>query len=322
MTERNSNTNADAGYWQEAFYNAYQAGFEAVLQESRDAYAGTTMMDVLQGQNKSYDFVGELNLVEKATRFEDLPLEEALHNRRWMNPRFFRKRIFVDDEDQIALLADPTSAYIQAFAKGVIRTKNDVIYAAFDKSVSGGENPGDDSYTLADTVYLAGGAGTGRTIVHDTTNAFAAGGTSTGLTINKLTLARQALTELHNDPNQVFNLTISPQQMSDLLREAETQSIDTNIVRSLHAGTIMEYSGFRFITDFNITKGSSNDIDADTDIYPCFAWAQSGMLFAQHESPIFSIDKNIDKQVWQISSRVGMNSIRMDEGSVIKIECA
>jgi hypothetical protein len=237
-----------------------------------------------------------------------------------MNPRYFRKRIFVDDEDQIALLADPTSAYITAFAKGVIRTKNDVIYAAFDKNVKGGDSPGDDTYVLSDTVYTKGGVG--RTIVHDTTNSFAAGGTSTGLTINKLTLARQALTELHNDPNQIFNLAISPQQMSDLLREAETQSIDTNIVRSLHAGTISEFSGFRFITDFNITKGSSNDIDADTNIYPCFAWAQSGMLFAQHESPIFSIDKNIDKQVWQISSRVGMNSIRMDEGSVIKIECA
>ena len=321
MATRNTNTNVDTGYWDEAFFNAYTAGFKHVLQEEVDAYAGTTMVDVLQGQNKSYDFVGELSLVKKATRFEDLPLEEAVHNRRWMSPVYYRRRIFVDDEDQIALLADPTSSYIQALAKAAVRIKNDVIYAAFDANVKGGENPGDDTYVLSDTIYTLPTA-IGRTIVHDTTNAFAAGGVSTGLTIEKLILVRQALVELHNNPNQVFNLAIAPQQMSDLLREAETQSIDTNIIRSLVNGDIQHYMGFKFVTDFNIVKGSSNDIDADTNIFPCFAWAKGGMLFAQHQSPMFKVDWHVDKQVWQIAARAGMNAIRMDESSVIKLECA
>ena len=120
----------------------------------------------------------------------------------------------------------------------------------------------------------------------------------------------------------MFYLAIGPKQMSDLLREAETQSIDTSIVRSLYAGVINEYMGFRFIIDHNVVVGSSNDIDTDTSIFPCFAWAKEGMLFAQQLSPTFAVEKNIDKQVMQISARVGVSAIRMDENSVLKIECA
>jgi hypothetical protein len=45
------------------------------------------------------------------------------------------------------------------------------------------------------------------------------------------------------------------------------------------------------------------------------------MLFAKHESPIFNVDWLPRKQIWQISARVGMNSIRMDEDKVLAIEC-
>lgn len=321
MATRNSNTNSTAGYWDEAFYNAYTAGFKHVLQESRDAYGDSVMMDALEGENKAYDFVGKIDLDEKTTRFEDLPRDDVAHNRRWMSPKWYRKRVFVDDEDQIALLADPTSDYIKGLAKAVIRKKNDVIYNAFNANVSGGETPGDDTYTL-DTTAVYSNGGTGRVIPHDTTKSFATGGTSSGLTIEKLILARQALSEMFNDPNQVFYCTIGPQQMSDLLREAETQSIDTNIKRSLVDGTVDAFTGFKFIVDHNITIGSSNDLNSDTNVYTCYAWAKEGMLYAQHQAPIFKVDWHVDKQVWQVSARVGMNAIRMDEDAVIQIECA
>ena len=109
--------------------------------------------------------------------------------------------------------------------------------------------------------------------------------------------------------------------MSDLLREAETQSIDTSIVRSLHAGVIHEYMGFRFIVTNQITLGTTNDIDGDTNIYDVPVWTKEGMLFARHESPIFNVDWLPRKQIWQISARTGMQSIRMDEDKVLKIEC-
>lgn len=314
------NVNATKGYT-EAFIRAYRAGYTQVLQEMTDVYAGTVRQEPLVGENEAYDFLGSIDLDEKQTRFEDIPIEDVAHNRRWIFPRWFRKGIFVDSEDQIALHTDPTSDYIRALAKGVIRTKNDVIFAAFEANVRGGKVVGDDTYTFDDSAYVIASEG-GRTIPHDSTPEFLAGGTSSGLSMEKLVLARQALVEQKNDPNQKFHITCAQRQISDLLREAETQSVDTNIIRALHAGTVTEYHGFKFHVDWNIVVGSSNDIDADTNIFPCYAYTSDALLYAQHESPIFNVDWLPRKQIWQISARVGMNSIRMDEDKIIKIECA
>ena len=320
MATRNTNTNATSGYWDEMFINAYTTGYKHVMQETRDVYSGATMVDVLQGENKSYDFVGTIELIEKTDRFGNIPIQDVTHNRRWMSPVYYRRGVYVDDEDAIAMHADPSSDYIQAIAKGVIRKKNDVIYDAFEANVNGGDNPGDDTYAFSDTLFTSGSAN-GRTIAHDTTNAFAAGGTSTGLTIEKLILAREALVDLHNDPNEVFHFVGSQRQVSQLIREAETQSIDTSPFKSLAVGNVPEFLGFYIHVDHNVVVGTTNDVGGDTNIYPCYAWSKQGILFAQHQSPIFKVDWLPEKAIWQISCRVGMNAIRMDENCIIKIEC-
>lgn len=318
MTAYNTNTNDTTGYT-EAFYNAYTAGYEHVLQEKKPLFQGLVREERIEGENESYDFLGTIELDQKTTRFEDIPIEDMTHNRRWIAPEWYRKGIFVDKEDDIALHTDPTGDYIQALAKGVIRKENDVIVAAFFANVSGGKNPGEDSFVLDDTQIF--GSSDGRVIVHDTTNAYAEGGTSCGLTIEKLILARQAMIELENDPDDMYYIACHPRQMSDLLREAETQSIDTNIIRSLVAGVVNEYMGFRFVVTTNIALGSTNDMNGGTSVYICPVWTKEGMLFARHESPIFNVDWLPRKQIWQISARVGMQSIRMDESKVLQIEC-
>lgn len=318
MATRNQNTNSITGYT-EAFYNAYTSGYEAVLQQKRPLYQGLLREERIEGENQSYDFLGTMELDEKTTRFEDIPLEDATHNRRWITPKWYRKGIPIDKEDDIALHTDPTSDYIQMLAKGEIRKENSVITAAFFANVSGGKNPGDDTYVLSNVAYSTGG--TGRTIVHDVQTDFTAGGTSTGLTIEKLRLAKRALQELENDPDDMFYIAVAPAQMADLTRQAETQSIDTSAIKSLVDGVVNEYMGFRFVITNNITIGSSNDIDADTNVYVLPVWTKEGMLFAKHQSPIFNVDWLPRKQIWQISARVGMNAIRMDEDKVLRIEC-
>jgi hypothetical protein len=87
------------------------------------------------------------------------------------------------------------------------------------------------------------------------------------------------------------------------------------------AGVVNEYMGFRFIKTNRIVIGSGNDVDTDTSVFELPVWTKEGMLFARHESPIFNVDWLPRPQIWQISARVGMNAIRMDEDKIIKIEC-
>ncbi len=321
MATRQGNVNVDSGYWEEAFFHAYTAGFRQILQEENDAYEGAVDVDSLEGDNKSYDFVGSIEMTKKSVRFSDIPIEEIAHNRRWMFPEWYEKAVLVDNEDKIALLADPTSAYITAMAKAIIRVKNDVIHNAFFGSVRGGENPGDDTYTFDDAAVFVVTSEGGRVIVHDAKLNFAVGGTSTGLTIDKLILARQAMIELKNNPNEKFHIGVHPKQLSDLLRSAETQSIDTAIIRSLIAGTVTEFMGFMFHIDHNIVVGSSNDMNSDTNVFRLPCWSKSGILYARHLSPMFRVDWLPRKGVWQVSAKSGQNSIRMDEDKVLLIEC-
>ncbi len=321
MATRNTNTNSTTGYT-EAFFNSYTAGYEHVLQEKKPQYQGLVREERIEGENESYDFLGTIELDRKNTRFEDIPIEDMTHNRRWITPEWYRKGIFVDKEDDIALHTDPTGDYIQALAKGAIRKENEVITGAFFANVSGGKTPGVDSYVLEDAFYTTATTADGRTLAHDVQSDFAAGGVSVGLTIEKLILASQALVELYNDADDMFYIAAAPKQRSDLLREAETQSIDTNIIRSLVAGVVNEYMGFRFVVTNQITIGTTdNDVNSDTKVYELPVWTKEGMLFARHQSPIFNVDWLPRKQIWQISARIGMNAIRMDEDKIIKIEC-
>ena len=322
MATRARNTNSIDGYT-EAFFNSYTTGYEHVLQERKPQYQGLLREERIEGENESYDFLGTIELDEKTTRFEDIPIEDMTHNRRWIAPKFFEKGLFVDKLDDIALHTDPTSDYIQALAKGEIRRQNITVTDSFFANVRGGKNPGDDTYTFTESAYVTSTNTTtaGRIIVHDTQSDFTAGGVSSGLTIEKLVLARQALMELENDPDDLFYIAVSPKQMSDLLREAETQSIDTAIIRSLVAGIVNEYMGFRFVVTNRIKIGSSNDVDVDTNVFEVPVWTKEGMLFAKHNSPIFNVDWLPRKQIWQISARVGMAAIRMDEDKVLRIEC-
>lgn len=322
MATYNTNTNTTTGYT-EAFYNAYTAGYTHVLQERKPQFQGLVREERIEGENESYDFLGTIELDQKTTRFEDIPIEDMTHNRRWIFPVWYRKGIFVDKEDDIALHTDPTSDYIQALAKGVIRKENDVVVAAFQANVRGGKNPGDDSFQIVtNSLYTTVATTDSRIIAHDVQADFTQGGVSTGLTIEKLILARQMMVELENDADDMFNIGVAPKQTSDLLREAETQSIDTNMIKSLVAGVVNEYMGFRFVVSNNfIIATATNDADDDTKVFELPVWTKEGMLFARHETPIFNVDWLARKQIWQISARVGMNAIRMDEDKVGFIEC-
>ena len=320
MATQYGNVNDTSGYSQ-AFFNAYQAGYEHILQESQDVYGQYVRTEMISGERKAFDFLGSIDVVEKASRFADIPIDEVDHNRRWIHPVFFEKGVYVDDLDKIALHTDPTSDYIRAIAKGIIRKKNDVIHAAFTGNVNGGKDFGTDIYSFNNTAFSSASEG-GRVILHDTTDSFASGGTSTGMTLEKLILAREALVELKNDANQVFNCVCSQRDISSLVREAETQSMDTSPFRSLEKGMMEPFLGFRFLVDHNITAVTNGDVDGDTTIRPCYAFTNDAILYAQHNAPTFRVDWIPQKGVWQISARCGMNAIRMDEDKVIKIECA
>ncbi|GAG06985.1 unnamed protein product, partial [marine sediment metagenome] len=221
--------------------------------------------------------------------------------------------------------ADPTSAYMRNMVYAIERQKRDVVVDAMTKTVVGGKAPGDVSggYQFStDPISAAAG----RTIVHDTDLSGAVGGTSTGLTTDKILLARKKFSDLGVDIGAPMNFVGSFQQVMDLRRRAELQSTDTSTVQQLMQPQIP--SGLmgvnKWIITNSITIGSSNDLDADTNVFKCFFYIPEGIMYAAQTAPTFSVDKLVDRvgDTWQIRADFGCNAIRMHEDLVLKCECA
>lgn len=324
MVDYYGNVNNTPGYT-EAFVNSYTAGYTHVLQELDDVYMGKVRMDTIKGENKAYDFLGTIDLIKKKARFEDMPIGEMDHNRRWIFPEWYRQSLMVDNEDEIMEHTDPTGDYIQALANGVVRLRNDVVFASFFADVKGGKAPGDDTYKFKNTLIAPKTSQGGRTIPHDLVDKeFAAGGTSSGLTLNKLQMATRAFGEMKVNRNGPRFIGVTDKHINDLIFDAKTQSVDTSPFKSLAAGTMpgMTWGGWTFVKDYNIELGTNNDIDSDTNVYELPVWVPEGILYAAHNVPQFAIDRRPEKGLFvhQLAVQCGMNCIRMDEDRVMKIE--
>ncbi len=308
------------------FIQAYNAGYTQVPQEMRNPFEGAVDTVPLKGEYISFDDVGVSTGKEKTTRFAKLTYGDNSFRRRWLYPRwFYPDPKLVDKQDNIALHTDPSGAFMQSMLYYIERKKRDVIIDAFEATVTGGKNPGDTSYSYADSVISATYSATsGRTIPHDSTTTGAAGGTSTGLTEDKILLMQQKFSDYGIPDGTPIYLVCSYKQLRDLRENAKLQSTDTSDIKALMNREIRSLMGVNFIVTNGITLGSSNDIDADTNIYPCYAWVKGGMSFAPFLTPSFSVDKLPDMvgDVWQIKANFGCNAIRRHEDMVIKIECA
>lgn len=309
--------------YEDAFILAYTTGYKQVPQEKRNPFDGTITMTALEGEQMSFDDIGISTMRKKTTKFADIEHTDNEFRRRWLFPEFYYDAKLIDKQDNIAQHTDPTGAWMTGQIFAVERQKRDIVIASFDATVTGGKNPGDLSggFTFTNTA-ISNAAG--RTIVHDTKKDGTAGGVSTGLSVEKLILIREKFATLGNEDGTPIALAASFRQKSDLLREAEIQGTDTSEIKALVDGRIDSYMGIKFVTTNAITQGSSNDIDSDTNIYPCFAYIQEGIMAAYHLAPSFNVDRLVEKvgDTWQIKVNFGANAIRMHEDMVLKVECA
>lgn len=313
---------ADPNY-SDMFINAYNAGYAQVPQEMRNPFNGTVDTVPMKGEYLSFDDIGVSEGKEKTTRFAILTHGDNTFRRRWLYPRwFYPEPKLIDRQDNIAEHTDPSGAFMQSMLYWTERQKRDVIITAFDATVTGGKNPGDTSYSFTNTSITNA---TGRTIPHDADVDGAAGGTSTGLTEEKIMLAQQKFADLGIEAGTPLYLACSYRQIRDLRRNPALQGIDTSDIKALMNRQITSLMGVsQFVVTNALSIGSSNDIDADTNVYECWMWCKGAIKFAPFLTPSFKITDRDDMvgDVKQIKADFGCNAIRIHEDLVVKIECA
>src|SRR3546814_11723635 len=78
------------------------------------------------GERQAYDQIGSVIMGEKEGRAGDIPTVSTPHARRWVTPRDFQIRDFIDSFDKLKILNDPTNAYTQAFPAAAARRTDQI----------------------------------------------------------------------------------------------------------------------------------------------------------------------------------------------------
>jgi hypothetical protein len=231
------------------------------------------------------------------------------HNRRRVSIADYSWADLIDNEDQIRLLMDPSSAYAQAAAMGMNRKMDEVILAAVGATAYTGETGStstsyDTNMDVAVTVRWPG-------VSSD----------NCGLNVAKLIRAGELLGEGDVDPDEPKYLVVNARQIASLMKDTRVNSHDYNTLKPLQSGQIVSYYGFTFLPTQRVNNYT---YDASTDALPFWAGSQSnsGMLLAVGADITGRISERPDKNyATQVFSRMTIGATRMEEAKVGRILC-
>ena len=112
-----------------AFVNQYQSMIYLLCQQRKSKFASRVRNESIQGQSKAFDRLGEAEVEEITTRHPATPNNEQPHSRRWVTPSNYHTNSYIDDQDKLKTLIDPTNEYAQTQAMALGRETDDLIIA-------------------------------------------------------------------------------------------------------------------------------------------------------------------------------------------------
>src|SRR3546814_10999608 len=107
-------------------YTTFSAGIEMLAQQMTSQTRQAVRVEGGAGERQAYDQIGSVIMGEKEGRAGDIPTVSTPHARRWVTPRDFQIRDFIDSFDKLKILNDPTNAYTQAFSAAAARDRKGV----------------------------------------------------------------------------------------------------------------------------------------------------------------------------------------------------
>lgn len=276
-----------------AMVEQYKSNIVLLSQQKGSRLRGAVRVEPITGENAYFEQIGATAAQKKTTRHMDTPQIDTPHSRRKCSIDDYVWADFVDKEDLIRTLIDPTSPYAVNAVNAFGRSMDDVLITA----------AGGTSYT--------GKAG-GIAVALPSGQKIAEG--NTGMSITKLIATKGLFLTNDVDPDIPLHIVMSSKQFQDLLAEEKVTSADYAAIKALIKGDINEFMGFTF--------HHSQRLSVDTDIRMCYAWAQDGLCLGLgadiHTKISERADKNYLTQVW---CGMTIGATRMEEKKVVEIAC-
>lgn len=281
----------------------FATNLELLLQQKGSRLRGMVTEGQYKGEQASpVDQIGSIAMQPVVGRFEPIGRVDAETTRRWVLPSDFDLPQLIDSFDELRLLQDPKSKFVENAMNAAGRQIDDLILAALFGTAKTGKS-GSTSTTFPSAQQVA-------------VNFGASG--NTGLTVAKLRQARKLLraAEVDTDMDPI-TVVVNAQQEDNLLAEAQIISLDYNEKPVLQDGKLIRFLGMNFV--------HSERTSLDGSSYrrvPVFA--KSGMhlgIWNDIKTDV-SQRKDLKGQPWQAYVYMTMGATRIEEAKTIEIKCA
>lgn len=307
------------------FVDDFKNDLISVTQQKQSLFEFAVMTESLVGaQDKAFDLIDKMEMQAKEGRNPNTPRNDISTQRRWVFTDPYHNAWQFDKDDDLSHKLDPAGATVREARRGRNRKVDDIILASFEATVQSGRRSNSSTITWAGengNVKYTDSSG-GRTIEHDTAegNASAA---DTGMTAEKAELIIEYFAKNEVDQEIPIFCAISPRQATNLFGQEQYVNVDYNTSKPLADGRYLkEWMGIHWIRSNKIKKGTNNDVDGDTDVYKCWAWAKEGIILGVSDSITVELDKLPElSYAQQVYIHMNMGAMRLNEDYVLKVEC-
>jgi hypothetical protein len=254
--------------------------------------------------------VGAIAMQPVTSRYAPMGRVDAPTDRRWVYPSDFDLPQLLDSFDQLRLLVDPKSKFVQNAHFAANRQFDDLIISAmFGTSKTGETGQNSTTFPSSQAVSVQQGAAA-----------------PTGLTVAKLREAKRILLaneaiEYHGAPE--LYCVAKATQLDNLLAEVQVVSTDFNDEGGapvLKDGVITKFLGIEFIHSERLTTGTDDQSGTSTQV--CM-WEKNGLHLGLWNDVTTDVAQRKDLQglPWQAYVYLTAGATRLEEKRVTKIWC-
>ncbi len=282
-------TQVSTGFAQQYGQNVMQ-----LAQQRGSRLATTVRKEDVTGESGYFDRIGASAAQKRTTRHGDTPLMNTPHSRRKLDLADYEWADLCDHQDKQKRLNSPESDYAIVGANAMGRTMDDIIIEAANGTAKTGKD-GSGTVSFPASQQIAAGAA--------------------GLTLAKLFSTLELFNANDVDTDERKTMVIGPKQITDLLGISQVQSVDTNRLRTLVEGDVVQFMGFHFIMSNRLNVDSNGD-------RLCLAYTRPAIVLGVGKDVSSKITERDDKSyATQVYVCMSMGAVRMEEEQVVEIAC-
>lgn len=290
-----------------AFVKQYTANLYILSQQRGSKFQDKVRVESISNAEQAYwDTLGVVAAQKITGRHSATPNNEQEHGRRRADPADYDTNSFIDKEDDLKMIVDPTSPYAMRQADALGRTKDDVVIeAALGQAKEGKE--GSTQYYLYEESKGINGDGTVTDI-----GTLPSVQVVTTITLAKILTMMQLFNDEDVDPDIEKYWAVTPRTIRGMLDLTEVGSADYNTVKTLVQGKVDTFGGFKFFWSNRLGTDAASNTG-----YREFAWAKDGIILGLAKEISSRIDPRPDlRYTTQVYSWMSMCAVRMEGAKV------